>query len=216
MNNNVCDVSFLISPCTRNQNNRIQLDHGYVLYSALSNILPELHETDGCGIFPMNGKKIGNNYLLLTKSSNVRIRLPLEFLPKVVTLNNKIIKIGDQGFYLHEPTLHMLTPYSKLYARKVYIHLAHTPTIDDGKINFDSFKEEFTKSLNKQLNELNVTCKAHVLGRQRVSVKDNVVLTFSVMLEDLSVEDSIKIQSLGLGGKRKMGCGIFRCNHKGA
>jgi CRISPR-associated endonuclease/helicase Cas3 len=35
------------------------------------------------------------------------------------------------------------------------------------------------------------------------------VVGFSLIASDLSDEDSIKLQQFGLGGKHRMGCGIF-------
>jgi CRISPR-associated protein Cas6 len=40
-------------------------------------------------------------------------------------------------------------------------------------------------------------------------VRQYVVVGFGVEVTGLSDEDSIKLQICGLGGKRKMGCGIF-------
>lgn len=204
INNNVCDLSFPIS------SGIVPLDHGYILYSALSEILPEIHKADWLLIFPLSGKKIGNNSLLLTDTSQIRLRFPLEHINTILKLQNKTIKIKDKIFSLKDPTIHGLKYIKNLFSRKVYINVSDKPIDENNKIEFEKFKINFQKSVEKQLNELNISGNINILGRQRIKIKDNILITFSVLIENLNKEDSIKLQSYGIGGKHKMGCGIFR------
>jgi CRISPR-associated protein Cas6 len=45
--------------------------------------------------------------------------------------------------------------------------------------------------------------------RRILTVKDKKIVGFSLVAHGLSDEDSIKLQSHGIGGRRSMGCGIF-------
>jgi CRISPR-associated protein Cas6 len=45
--------------------------------------------------------------------------------------------------------------------------------------------------------------------RKVIKIKTYSVVGFSLVVTDLSDEDSLKLQIFGLGGKHHMGCGIF-------
>jgi hypothetical protein len=61
---------------------QIPADHGYLLYSAVSRMLPDAHQAvgqpfqadgpqaDGYGIHPIGGRQLGGRTLQLTKNSN--------------------------------------------------------------------------------------------------------------------------------------------------
>ncbi|NJN00113.1 MAG: type I-MYXAN CRISPR-associated protein Cas6/Cmx6, partial [Phormidesmis sp. RL_2_1] len=42
-----------------------------------------------------------------------------------------------------------------------------------------------------------------------IKIKSYSVVGFSLIVTDLNAEDSIKLQINGIGGKHRMGCGIF-------
>jgi CRISPR-associated protein Cas6 len=49
-----------------------------------------------------------------------------------------------------------------------------------------------------------------IRGRGRIRVGGQQVIGCAVRISDLSAEDSVRLQIDGLGGKRAMGCGLFR------
>ena len=78
--------------------------------------------------------------------------------------------------------------------------------------------EPFLEAVSRQLDSLDVTGRAELprdeQGRYRrriVTIHGKSVVGFSVAVHDLNDEDSLKLQSSGIGGRRAMGCGIF--NH---
>ncbi len=74
---------------------------------------------------------------------------------------------------------------------------------------------EFLAAANRQLNEMEITAKLELPPEDRsrfrriLTVKDKKIVGFSLIAHGLSDEDSIKLQSHGIGGRRGMGCGIF-------
>lgn len=67
-----------------------------------------------------------------------------------------------------------------------------------------------------QLNELGIQGTASIPtnvegepDRKAIKIKRYSVVGFGLEVADLSEENSIKLQEDGLGGKRRMGCGIF-------
>src|SRR5262249_45101103 len=45
--------------------------------------------------------------------------------------------------------------------------------------------------------------------RQVVRIKDRKVVGYRLAVHDLDPADSVRLQEVGLGGRRRMGCGIF-------
>jgi CRISPR-associated endonuclease/helicase Cas3 len=60
------------------------------------------------------------------------------------------------------------------------------------------------------LRALGIQRRLDVLAKRVVRVKEQQTIAFSVELRDLSPEESLLLQARGLGGKRRMGCGVFR------
>ncbi len=76
--------------------------------------------------------------------------------------------------------------------------------------------ENFLEAAQRQLQQLGIKGKAHLsigshgaLNRKTLRVRQYVVVGFGLEVAELSNEDSLKLQIYGVGGKRKMGCGIF-------
>jgi CRISPR-associated protein Cas6 len=69
--------------------NKVPVDHGYSLYSAISRIVPEIHEAKSIGIHPIRGTYTGNGELLLRDSSRLVVRMESEQIGQLLTLNRQ-------------------------------------------------------------------------------------------------------------------------------
>ena len=76
--------------------------------------------------------------------------------------------------------------------------------------------EPSLEAAQRQLQQLGIEGEARVsmgahgsLNRKILRVRQYVVVGFGLEVADLSDQDSLKLQVCGIGGKRKMGCGIF-------
>ena len=174
----------------------VPVDHGYSLYGALSRVVPELHEANDVGVQPIRGIYSGYGKLHLSTSSRLVIRLPDEQIRPYLKLAGKRLEVEEHPLRVGVPEVRTLRPVARLRARLVTIK---------------GFLEEagFLEAVNRQLQGLNITCEV-LLGRRRTfRVKDKQVVGFEVDLTGLTAENSIRLQENGLGGRRKMGCGVF-------
>lgn len=203
-NESVVDLAFPITP------GRVPLDHGYALYSALVGPVPLLHEAPWLGIHPLSGRKVGESALVLTRGSHVTLRLPAEQIPVALSLANRNVRIGDEIFQLGSPTLRALEGSGSLFAWQVAIRLTKAPKLDDGSLDMAAFQSAFEAEAERQLAKLEIKARISTVAKRNVTIKDQRIIAFSVQVDDLSVADSIKLQAHGLGGKRRMGCGVFR------
>jgi CRISPR-associated protein Cas6 len=183
----------------------LPIDHGYGLYAALSKLRLEVHQLQGVlGIQAITGdvcRELGS--IQLTESSQLRIRLPAAQIPLIYSLAGQKLTIGKHQIRLGIPQTYLLKPCRNLYARIVVIKGYQEA-------------EDFLQAAQRQLDQLEIQGKLRIAVRTNGTVKRKtikiaryVVSGFGLEVSGLSDEDSLKLQIVGIGGKRKMGCGIF-------
>ena len=174
----------------------IPVDHGYALYAALSQVVPEIHQATDIGVQPIRGIYNGNGKLQLSDSSRLILRLPDAAIHPYLKLAGKRLKVGEDPLSIGVPEVRMLLPVARLRARLVTIK---------GFLQGD----EFIAAAVRQLQSLHVTCETRLGQRRTFRIKENQVVGFDMTVRELSAEDSVRLQEHGLGGRRKMGCGMF-------
>src|SRR4051812_17227967 len=85
------DVSFQIL------GEKIPFEHGYALYSAISLMMPALHEADWLGIHPVYGPRLGEESIQLRRGSEIRLRIPPDRLGEVLPLIGKNLDIAGNS-----------------------------------------------------------------------------------------------------------------------
>lgn len=204
---------------------QLPADHGYLLYSAISRAtqrgisptvregsvsgrgvppVSALHKTDWLAIELISGFPSGPGLISLPdRGATLRLRIPAGHYRDVLSLAGKRLDIGGHQIRLGLPVVHPLEPAPSLYARVVTIKKFTEP-------------EPFLEAVNRQLDALDVKGTAELprdeQGRYRrriVTIHGKSVVGFSIAVHELNDEDSIKLQSFGIGGRRAMGCGIF-------
>jgi CRISPR-associated protein Cas6 len=192
------NVSFALS------GKQLPADHGYLLYSAISRGFPALHGVEWLGIELISGFPAGEGLIALPdRGATLRLRIPADHYRDVLPLSGKRLDIGDHQIRLGLPAARPLEPAPSLYTRVVTIKKFTEP-------------EPFLEAVNRQLDALDVKGGVELprdeQGRYRrriVTIHGKSVVGFSVAVHDLNDEDSLKLQSFGIGGRRAMGCGIF-------
>ncbi len=192
------NVSFALS------GKQLRADHGYLLYSAISKTCSSLHGIDWLAIELISGFPSSPGFITLPeRDATLHLRIPADHYRDVLPLAGKRLDIGDQQIRLGLPVARPLEPAPSLYARVVTIK------------KFTE-AEPFLEAVRRQLDSLEVTGRAELprdeQGRYRrriVTIHGKSVVGFSVAVHDLNDEDSLKLQSSGIGGRRAMGCGIF-------
>jgi CRISPR-associated protein Cas6 len=181
-------------------------DHGYLLYSAVSRMLPEAHQADGYGIHPICGRQLGGRTLQLTEHSRLTIRTDAERIAEFLPLAGKSIRLLDRTLRIGVPQVRPLVPATALRSRLVTIKLPEAAAQHDSEA-----AETFLTATLRQLSDLGISTEAMPsLGKRRtIRIKDKEVVGYEVIIEGLTAEESLKLQEHGLGGRRKMGCGIF-------
>ena len=175
---------------------RIPVDHGYALYAAINRVVPELHDAQDIGVHPIRGRFDGNGCLVLSPTSRLIVRAPDDRIREFLKLAGKTLEVDGNRFQVGVPEVRALRPAAALSARLVTIKgfMATEPFIEAAK---------------RQLETMGVTAALQSGERRTFQIKDKQVVGFELLASELDAEDSIKLQEIGIGGRRRMGCGVF-------
>jgi len=175
---------------------RIPVDHGYALYSAISRMIPEIHSVKNIGIHPIRGVYTGNGLLNLNNHSRLMLRLSDEWIRPALKLAGKKLDVEGHRLQVGVCETLALKPSVTLYARLVTIK---------GFME----TEPFLEAVQRQLQEKSITAQLQIGKRRILKIKEKQVVGFEVLATGLTAEDAMKLQETGIGGRRKMGCGVF-------
>jgi CRISPR-associated endonuclease/helicase Cas3 len=186
----------------------LPLDNGYIVYSALSRICPPIHQLENISIHPIAGIPEPSKQLRLTQHSKLQIRLPVDLIPLIYeSLAGQTFSIGQNQFQLGIPEYNPLAPFPNLYSRLVIIRRFQEP---------QSFLEAAKRNLERLNIQGSITLSTRAKGQpqcRQLTIKNKTgtfaVRGFSVQIAELNPEDSITLQKYGIGGKKKMMCGVF-------
>lgn len=171
----------------------IPADYPHQLWEALLRIAPALADGGQVGVIPLRGPN-NNGELLLPKRSKLVLRVPLALLETAQALSEQALQIGTGTLRLGQGKTREIQPYSTLHA-----HLVAGP----------SDETEFMQMVHAALAALGVSSKL-ICGRHHSLVTDRQAISgFSLVMHDLTPEDSLRVQYAGMGSGRNLGCGIF-------
>jgi CRISPR-associated protein Cas6 len=186
------------------QGRQLPADHGYALYSAITSRLPALHGAAWLGLELLSGVPWRQGIIVLpTRGASLRLRIPADHYGHVLPLAGARLDIAGHTLRLGLPTARPLTPARSLYARCVTIKKFTDP-------------EPFLDAARRQLVALSVNATLELptdeQGRPRrriITIQGRHVVGFSLAAHGLNDDDSLRLQTSGIGGRRAMGCGHF-------
>jgi CRISPR-associated protein Cas6 len=193
---------------------RVAVDHGYPLYAAISRILPRVHSGELPVAFaPLSGLYLGEGRLALDPGmSFLRARLDHAHVPALLALTGKTLSVRGTPVLLGAPQIALLTPRPALASRCVLI--------DDRAVLDAKDDEPFLESARRRLTDLGIKGRAEVpriaAGRRRgeprrvvIRIHERALVGYSLVVRDLDDADSMRLQEVGLGSRRRMGAGMF-------
>lgn len=195
---------------------KLPWDHSYALYSSLCRHVPDLHRELAAGIFPINGAPGAKGILKLSPSSALRIRVSEADIHRLGPLAHAELDLDGYEFGLGGPTLEPLVPACSLFSPWVTFK---------GYTQPEPFLEKVASELAAQGIEANFGLvsprknspregkkgapKRPYVARTRI-IKKSKILGFALLIQELSAEASLRLSRSGLGGRRRMGGGLFR------
>ena len=174
----------------------IPSDHGYLLYSAISRLVPEVHSADWIAIATIPGMATGTGLTVTSSGAVMRLRLPVERVGLLSHLAGKTLDLKGCALALEEPRLVVLSPSPRLDARIVTIR-GYTDTAP------------FLDAVGRKLDCLSIVADVIPGPRRVVRIASRTVVGFALSLRGLNERDSLTLQETGIGGRRRVGCGIL-------
>jgi CRISPR-associated protein Cas6 len=174
----------------------LPVDHGFALYGAISRRLPFIHEDPDIGLKLIRGRYVGDGMLDISPYSELVLRLPINKVGSYLKLAGKTLEVMGQKMTIGVPKTKALIPAVALYAQLVTTKNGHD-------------QNRFEAEIKSQMEKMNIQGKPTVEKRRTFQVHGKQVVGYSVLVTELTAEESIVLQENGLGGRRKMGCGFF-------
>lgn len=173
-------------------------DHGYALLGALAHALGEdLHGAPWLAVHPIAGVPRPDRTLALRPArGELRLRVDAEHIARCAALAGGTLRLAGAELLLGTSRVITLRPARVLGARMATIKGFLEP-------------EPFREAARRQLDAIEVSARVELGRRRTVRIAGDTVVGFQVTLHDLDDQGSLAVQYRGLGGRQRMGCGVF-------
>ncbi len=192
----------------------LPVDHAHDLSAAIQAHLPAIDD-DRFGIHTIhlagsqNGwerpdPKLGQK-LILSRRTKLTLRVPREHIAAVEqALEGAQIDVAGCEMTIGKAKQKKLSSQSTVFAR----HVALEPGEEDDE-------NAFLQRIVSHLADRGIRVKKALCGKTvEMAGPEGPIQTRSIMIADLSADDSVQLQEEGIGPLRRMGCGIV-IPHKG-
>lgn len=176
-------------------------DHAQALQDALSGQWPWLQSEAQAGIHAIKLVAGTQPQAMLSNRAKLLLRVPTQRAPELLATSAIELMVAGHPMNLGAPHTRELQPHATLYA----YHVAAS--------NAD--EAAFMAEVTEELSDMGIGGERVCGKRQQLLVAGGVLTTFSLMLHALAPEHSLRVQYLGIGPHRLLGCGIF-IPHKSA
>lgn len=200
LRDDVVDVAFTIVCRT------LPVDHAWALSRAVLSILPWLADEPGAGVHTIHVAESGNGWmrpegrdaiLYLSRRTRLTLRVPRRRLEDAHRLSGSDLDIGGHSLKVGEGAERSLPPNPAVFARYV---------VTDAGMEENAF---LAKS-HEALRAMGIRPRKMLCGIEHtIETPDAPLRTRSLMVADLSPEESVALQVGGLGPWRTLGCGLF-------
>ena len=198
------DTSKMIDIAFRIECKTLPYDHACDLSNEITKCLPWLLDNELTGIHTLHGPESGNGWvrsekeeIFLSKRTRLVLRIPRIYIEKVKRLENVDINVLGSNIKIGKSNIKAFLIVRDLISRFVLCDKNET-------------EEEFLLGVKKELLANGISIKKAICGKAKsLIINGKSKITRSLMIADLSKENSVLLQDIGVGDGRIYGCGIF-------
>lgn len=198
------DTSRMIDVAFRIECKTLPYDHACDLSNEITKNLPWLLDDQLTGIQTLHGPESGNGWvrsekeeIFLSKRTRLVLRIPRVDIDKVKELENIEINVLGNNIKIGKSNTKTFLIVRDLISRFVLC-------------DKDETEEEFLLGVKEELLTHGVSIKKAICGKAKsLTINGKSKITRSLMIADLSKENSVLLQDTGVGAGRIYGCGIF-------
>lgn len=184
----------------------LPVDHAYALSQAIQRALPWFTQEDAAGLHTIHVAESGNGWmrpeqadalLYLSRRTKLTLRLPKHRIEDAGKLTGQTLDIDGKPLRVEKSVVRLLSTITTLFSRYIVTR--------DG-----TDEDVFLQDAMALFHKMGVYPNKMLCGMEHViATPDRTIRARSLMLADLAVEESVKLQQQGLGTDRKLGCGLF-------
>jgi len=184
----------------------LPIDHARYLAEAIADTLSWFPEEELTGLHPVHIPDSGNGWMrsedpyeIMHPSRRTRLilRVPRHRVEDAHALTGQALDINGHEIRVGLASVKSLVAITTLFSR--YIPSPETST-----------EEDFLAESARQLRERGIRVRKMLCGKTHtVGTAEGRQHTRSLMLADLSIEDSFRLQRNGLGDRQHLGFGVF-------
>ena len=194
-----CDVPIdvPVDVCFALVGTSVMADYALALWQALRVRLPWLVDESLAGIHPLSGVSAGAGMLYLGHRARLVLRLPRQRLQDAHALCGQRLDLGGR-VDIGAASVRMLQAGPAQYSPFVAL-----PSDDE---------PAFIEACRRRLLDIEVDCEllcGKPQARRGECDGDNMLRGYSLLLHGLSDDAALRVQALGLGEARNLGCGLF-------
>ncbi len=165
----------------------------FALWGEISRLIPQLGENESVGVIPLRMAE-SEEGMLLNKRAKLVLRLPPDLTEAAAGLANRQLQMAGSELSLGGCRIRPIQHYPTLHANLV--------TGAEDEI-------AFMAEVKADLAAMGVKAQLICGRRHQLSDGGHVIRGYSLVLHNLTPEDSLQVQYAGLGKERRFGCGIF-------
>jgi CRISPR-associated protein Cas6 len=170
-------------------------DNAWPLLQAIERRLPWLATEARVGIHPLRAVPTAYGVVLLAQRAKLVLRLPEARRADALALEGARLDVAGSALAVGAGRPRALQPSATLHAQRVAAEAAD--------------EQGFQDDVTKWLWTLDVDCR-FISGRHRTSFAGGREISgFALALHGLGPADSLRVQSAGIGGERRLGWGVF-------
>ena len=176
----------------------LPFDYPAQLDLAMHALLPAVDKDPFFAIHAVKAPLTETGYVL-SRRSRLQLRALESKSAEIEQLVGKTLHLGDVAIVLGSMTRRPVTPF---------------PTLRSGMVvNLLGDEQAFMDDIGMQLEVLGVKAGAMCGKPHTVMGHQGRIEGYALVLHDLSPAHSVRVQTVGLGGSRRLGCGLF-VHHK--
>ena len=176
------------------------LPHDYpaALERAILSELPEVADDPVFGIHRIRAPLTQAGYVL-SRRARLQLRVSSSRVATFEALGGLTINVGGAALSIGRPVIRPVTAFPTLRAQMV--------------VNRFDDEQAFMDDVGMQLEVLEVKGEAMCGKPAELEGAEGMLRGFALVMHGLSMADSLRLQVVGLGAGRRLGCGLF-VHHK--
>jgi CRISPR-associated protein Cas6 len=188
-------------------------DHGYALFGAVSRMVESdgdrwLHGNPAIGLHTIRGAPSVPGRYRLGEDARFGLRLPSELVPRALLLAGRNIVLDGCRLRIGVAQTRPLVAATTLHCRIATTRNGHVPARFDAEIARQAADLGLHGCVFRVPRRETADAERDP-SRRVVRIRDKRVVGYALLATELTAAESILLQERGLGGRRRMGCGVF-------